>query len=184
MPFILTKWLFSLCWLPNIIKCVLQIFRERLLTWNHLCNLPCSVDTVSRQVISWVKEVGIICKYKRFHQRWHITHIIIYTIILHKSVCPSVGVRKLQVAILARSFREIYLTDRIVWQYILSRVRVSVQPSNFVYAKNNNKLPRKPTFAYLTVEWISGAAGHNALSDGHGWMASDPSPCRYNCGNT
>ena len=38
----------------------------------------------------------------------------------------------------------------------------------FVYAKNINKLPRKPTFAYLTVECTSGAAGHNALSDGHG----------------
>ena len=76
------------------------------------------------------------------------------------------------------------LTVRIVWQYILSRVRVSVRPSIFLYAKNINKLPRKPTFAYLTVEWTSGAAGHTALSDGHGWMASDSSLCRYNCGNT
>ena len=76
------------------------------------------------------------------------------------------------------------LTVRIAWQYILSRVRVSVRPSIFLYAKNINKLPQKPTFAYFTVEWTSGAAGHNALSDGHGWMASDPSLCRYNCGNT
>ena len=82
--------------------------------------------------------------------------VCIYTIILHKSVCVSVGVRKLQVAILARSPREMSLTDRILPRYILSRVRVSVRPSNFVYAKNNNKLQQKPTFAYLTVEWTSG----------------------------
>ena len=51
-----------------------------------------------------------------------------YTIILHKSVCLSVGVRKLQVAILAPSSREMTLTDRI-----LSRVHVepSVRPSSF-----------------------------------------------------
>ena len=39
---------------------------------------------------------------------------IIYTIILLKSVCMSVGVLKLQVAILARSSREMSLTVRIV----------------------------------------------------------------------
>ena len=39
---------------------------------------------------------------------------IIYTIILLKSVCLSVSVRKLQVAILARSSREMSLTVRIV----------------------------------------------------------------------
>ena len=46
-------------------------------------------------------------------------------------VCLSVGVRKLQVAILARSSREMFLTVRIVWQYILSRVCISVRSSNF-----------------------------------------------------
>ena len=51
------------------------------------------------------------------------------------SVSLSVGVRKLQVAILARSSREMSLTVRIVGQYILSRVRVSVRPSIFLYAK-------------------------------------------------
>ena len=40
--------------------------------------------------------------------------LIIYTIILLKSVCLSVGVRKLQIAILARSPREMTLTVRIV----------------------------------------------------------------------
>ena len=38
----------------------------------------------------------------------------IYTIILLKSVCLSVGVRKRQVAIIALSSREMYLTVRIV----------------------------------------------------------------------
>ena len=56
----------------------------------------------------------------------------IYTIILLKSV----GVRKLQVAIIARLSREMSLTVRIVWQYILSPVRVSIRPSIFLYAKN------------------------------------------------
>ena len=51
-------------------------------------------------------------------------------LVLHKSACLSVGVRKRQVAIIARSSREMSLTDRIVLKYILSRVRVSVRPSN------------------------------------------------------
>ena len=54
-----------------------------------------------------------------------ISHI--YTIIRHKSV----HVRKLQVAILAQSFWEMSLTDRILPRYILSRVHVSVRPRNF-----------------------------------------------------
>ena len=57
---------------------------------------------------------------------------VIYTIICLKSVV----VRTLQVAILARSPREMSLTDRIPSRYILSRVRVSVRPRIFLYAKN------------------------------------------------
>ena len=53
--------------------------------------------------------------------------MLIYTIILFKSV----SVRKRQVAILARSSREMSVTVRIVRQYILSPVRVSVRPSIF-----------------------------------------------------
>ena len=56
----------------------------------------------------------------------------IYTIICLKSV----GVRRLQVTILARSPREMSLTDRIHPRYILTRVRVSVRPRIFLYAKN------------------------------------------------
>ena len=43
-------------------------------------------------------------------------------------------------AIVARSSREMSLTVRIVWKHIMSRVRVSVRPSNFVYAKNIQNL--------------------------------------------
>ena len=56
----------------------------------------------------------------------------IYTIILLKSV----GVSKLQVAIHAQSSREMSQTVRIDWKHILSRVRVSVRPSNFFIRKN------------------------------------------------
>ena len=60
----------------------------------------------------------------------------IYTIICLKSV----GVRSLQVAILARSSREMSLTDRILPRYILSRVRVSVRPRIFLYAKKTQAI--------------------------------------------
>ena len=59
-------------------------------------------------------------------------HLLIYTIICLKSVV----VRKLQVAILARSPREMSQTDRIIWKHILSRVRILIRPSIFLYAKN------------------------------------------------
>ena len=62
--------------------------------------------------------------------------MIIYTILFLKYVCLSVSVRKLQVAILARSSCETYLTVRIVWQYILSRVRIPIRPSmHFFYTR-------------------------------------------------
>ena len=61
---------------------------------------------------------------------------VIYTIILAKSVCLSVGVIKLQVAILARACRELSQTFRIDRQYILSRVRVSLRPSNCFICEN------------------------------------------------
>ena len=76
----------------------------------------------------------------------------IYTIICLKSVSLSVDVRRLQVAILARSPREMYQTDRIVCQYILSRVLISVRPSIFLYAKNTHKLSRVPSLAHMAVE--------------------------------
>ena len=42
--------------------------------------------------------------------------------------------------ILARSSREMTQTVRIDGQYIMSRGRVSVRPSNFLYAKNIQNL--------------------------------------------
>ena len=57
--------------------------------------------------------------------------IIIYPIICLKSV----DVRRQQVVILALSPREMSQTDRILPRYILSRVRVSVRPRFFLYAK-------------------------------------------------
>ena len=62
--------------------------------------------------------------------------IHIYTIICLKYVV----VRTLQVAILARSPREMSLTDClncILPRYNLSRVRVSVRPRIFIYAEKN-----------------------------------------------
>ena len=53
-------------------------------------------------------------------------------------MCLSGDVRRLQVAILVRSPREMSQTDRILPRYFLSRVRVSVRPRIFLYA---NKLP-------------------------------------------
>ena len=54
--------------------------------------------------------------------------LFIYTIIL---LSLSVAVRKLQVAILAQSSREISQTVCIDCHSFLSRVRISVGPSNF-----------------------------------------------------
>ena len=125
----------------------------------------------------------MLTSHLRFSASYNIQQVIsfsqlIYTIIPLKSV----GVRKLQVAILARSSREMSLTVSIVWQYILSRVRVSVGPSIFfVYAKNSHKLSRKPILAHLAVEWTSGT-GNNAVT--FEWPASATRRSRINCGNT
>ena len=70
----------------------------------------------------------------KLHQTCGLTLHYIYTIICLKSV----DIRRLQVAILARSPREMSQTDRMLPRYFLSRVRVSVRPRIFLYAK---KLP-------------------------------------------
>ena len=59
-----------------------------------------------------------------------------YTIFpLHRCV----AVRKLQVVIVARSFREISQTVHINCQSFLSRVRISVRPSKFSIGENEKK---------------------------------------------
>ena len=100
----------------------------------------------------------------------------IYTIIIllkyvYLSVCLSaclpvcVGVSKLQVAILARSSREIHLTVRIDWQYILSQVCVSVRPRIFLYAEKHPKTIAK---ARVSFYWMNAAkCGHRSAPPGH-----------------
>ena len=51
--------------------------------------------------------------------------------VYNRYVCLSVDVSKRHVAILAQPSREMSQTVRIDWQYILSRVRVSVRPTIF-----------------------------------------------------
>ena len=73
------------------------------------------------------------------------------------------------------------LTDRILPRYILSRVRVSVRPSNFLYAKNFQiigKLGWLTRVVYFNdpatgYEW--GAPMNASRAGGHGWatMNSD-----------
>ena len=76
------------------------------------------------------------------------------------------------VAILARSSREMYLTVRIVWQYILSRVRVSVRPSIFFLCEKHSK-PRgnRAISVYFNGHWpaivTSGAGRHGCLTQPH-----------------
>ena len=84
----------------------------------------------------------------------------ICTIILLKSF----GVSKLQIAILARSSREMSQTVRIDWKHILSRVRVSVRPSNF-YTRKTPKLSRIPS---LPHEWLFEWSSDRPLFAGHG----------------
>ena len=76
----------------------------------------------------------------------------IYTIILRKSV----EVSKLQVAILARSSREMSQTVRIVCKHILSQVRVSGRPSNFFIREKHTK-PRETGSPACLFEWSSDA---------------------------
>ena len=90
-----------------------------LLPTNHILFTP-GIDTNN--------DTCFIMKYHKC------SHAILLIILL-----KSVGVRKLQVAIIARSSREMSLTDRIIWQYILSRVRVSVRPSHFFIRKKHPK---------------------------------------------
>ena len=90
---------------------------------------------------------------------------VIYTIIL----LISVGVRKLQVAILARSSREMYLTVRIVRQYILSRVRASVRPSMFYTRKTSINYREGP----LSRKFLLNEKGRNTGLAGDRLAVSD-----------
>ena len=116
---------------------------------------------------------------KATHGHMYLESYIYTIILLSLYVCLSVGVRKLQVTILVRSSREMSLTVRIIWQYILSRIRISVRPGIFLYAKNIHKLSRRPTLSCVAVEWANGT-GNNVVTVE--WPAIRRS--RNNCGNT
>ena len=105
----------------------------------HICNIV---------IMQYILH-EIICILKR---------TCIYTIICLKSVSLSVDVRRLQVAILARSPREMSQTDHIVWQYILSRVRISVRPSIFLDAKNIHNYRE----CRVSRIWLLNEKGRNA----------------------
>ena len=76
----------------------------------------------------------------------------IYTIICLKSFV----IRKLQVAILARSPREMSQTDRIVWKHILSRVRVLVMPRIcFIREKKTKHIVNTESPACCLFQWIT-----------------------------
>ena len=72
----------------------------------------------------------------------------IYIILL-----KSVDVSKLQVAILARSSREMSRTVRIDWMHIMSWVRVSVWPSNFFIREKHTK-PRETRSPSRVFIWM------------------------------
>ena len=87
--------------------------------------------------------------------------LTIYTIILLKSVCLS---------ILARSSREMSLTVRIVWQYILSRVRISVRP-RICFIRENHSKPRGNRAASASVYFNGQRPAIVASGAGrHGWV--------------
>ena len=65
----------------------------------------------------------------------------------------SVAVSKLQVAILARSSREMYQTVRIDWRSILSRVRVSIRPRHFFTRKTPKTIAKPESSA--SVCWMN-----------------------------
>ena len=72
----------------------------------------------------------------------------------------SVGVSKLQVTILAWSYREMSQTVRIDWHSFLSQVRISVWPSKFCIGE---KHPKTESLHECSIERTSGG------NSGHGW---------------
>ena len=64
----------------------------------------------------------------------YIHQLHIYTIICLKSVCLSGDVRRITLAIVAQSPREMSQTDRIHPRYFLLQIRVSIRRRIFLYA--------------------------------------------------
>ena len=99
----------------------------------------------------------IICNHKTCADSLGLERLHIYTIIRHKSV----DVRKLQVAILALSPREMSQIDRILPRYILSRVCVSVWLR--IRPKKTQTTVDHRSAADIQLNWN----GHNPFS----WVA-------------
>ena len=95
----------------------------------------------------------------------------IYPIICLKSVCLSCDVRKVQVAILGRLPREMSQTDSILPRYFLSRVRVSIRPRIFLYAKKPQTIVARPA-----------AVDRRSVADKQlNWSGHNPSACVAQC---
>ena len=115
------------------------------MTCKHFGKRPSKDDIAKMEEwsVQWLSAIG--CRQDRLlnvalKTVWYNTnYCIIYTIICLKSVCLSAFANCRSQFLLDR-LGKCLLTVRIVWQYILSRVRVSVRPSIFLYAKNFQNL--------------------------------------------
>ena len=106
-----------------------------------------------------------------FYNTTSIDRIEIYPIICLKSVCLSGDVRKVQIAIIGRLPREMSQTDRILSRYFLSRVRVSIRPRIFVYAKQPQTTVVRPA-----------AVDRRSVADTQlNWNGHNPSACVAQC---
>ena len=100
----------------------------------------------------------------------YISGAIIYTIILLKSA----AVRKLQVAIIAQSYREMSQTVRIDWQHFLSRVCDSVRPSNLLYAKNTKNALKPGRLRECLFQWARDRPQKGAVTAS--WLVASDAP--------
>ena len=152
--------------------------RRRIITqmrWQCFVSIAHRCDRVKRRG-------GNVSSYYLIHQSlfghkitvsrcWHVVMIahrrdgtvhVVYNATSTISISMSVSVRKRQVAILARSSREMSLTVRIVWLYILARVRVSVRRRIFYTRKTSirpNYRDRRPSRPRgYSLEWPSDAS--------------------------
>ena len=118
-----------------------MIIQNSVFSWlEHAYDSTCDHSRTPRTEC-WSFSCNVVTRWQHFLS-WECYLVIIYTIICLKSI----AVRKLQVAILAPSPREMSQTERIVWKHILSQVRVSVRPRIFLYAKKRQtRVTRSPT---------------------------------------
>ena len=129
--------------------------------------------------------------------RNHCGTTAIMTVPLLRASGGDGGISKLQVAILARSSREMSQTVHIDWKHNLSRVRVSIRPrKKFIREKHPklSRIPSRPRIVYLneaatghclasvekgalTPPWL-GATDHRTETS---WTATVVSVCACEC---